>query len=343
MQEIITRLIEKKILQQHQVEKAKIVAAQRSEDVLKTIMEAEPGKEKSILSEMSLVYKIPYLDLEHIYPGKDVIYMMSEDFARKNSILPLFKISDWFFIGMTFPVDQYLVTEVRNFTGLNVKPCLIANSQIQAGIDKVYRAISSAEKIVQKIGEIGEDIGGSVIQIIDLLVAQAVRDRTSDIHIEPEVDKLRIRFRIDGVLQEVPSPPKSLETAMISRIKVMADLNIAESRLPQDGHFKLNVDAKDIDVRVSTLPTVNGENVVLRILDTGPGYYHDRRDKGYRSGKYCGSVCAYRSFSILYASYQRCAFCGHKVAQHGGGVVSYFSQSGSCYSPEIGQENMPPV
>ncbi|MDD5614410.1 MAG: GspE/PulE family protein, partial [Candidatus Omnitrophica bacterium] len=268
MQEIIARLIEKKILQQHQVEKAKIVAAQRSEDVLKTIMEAEPGKEKPILSEMSLVYKTPYLDLEHIYPGKDVIYMMPEDFARKNNILPLFKINDWFFIGMTFPIDQYLITEVRNFTGLNVKPCLIANSQIQAGIDKVYRAISSAEKIVQKIGEIGEDVGDSVIQIINLLVAQAVRDRTSDIHIEPEVDKLRIRFRIDGVLQEVPSPPKSLEMAMISRIKVMADLDIAESRLPQDGHFKLNVDAKDIDVRVSTLPTVNGENVVLRILDT---------------------------------------------------------------------------
>jgi len=268
MQQILNKLVEKGIVELTQIEKAKTVASQKNSDVLKVLTEIFPEKEIQILEEISLFYKIPYVELNYIEPAKEAVYLLSEDLVRKNNILPLFKIGEWFFVGFLHPVDYGVVAEVRHFTGLNIKPCLIASSQMQGGIDKIYRAVSSAEKIVQKIGEIGEDLGDAVIQIINLLIAQAVRDRTSDIHIEPEFDKMRIRFRVDGVLHEVPSPPKSLEMAMVSRIKVMADLDIAESRVPQDGHFKVTVDAKDIDVRVSTLPTVNGENVVLRILDT---------------------------------------------------------------------------
>ncbi|MDP8233408.1 MAG: ATPase, T2SS/T4P/T4SS family [Candidatus Saelkia tenebricola] len=268
MQLLLDKLVENGVVEASQIEKAKTVASQRNDDVLKVLTEILPEKETQILIESSLFCKIPYLELSYIDPTKEAIYLLSEDLARKNNILPLFKIKKWFFVGFLFPIDYGVVSEVRRFTGLNIKPCFITRSEMQSGIDKIYRAVSSAEKIVQKIGEIGDDIGDSVIQIINLLVAQAVRDRASDIHIEPEPDKLRIRFRIDGILYEVPSPPKSLEMAMISRIKVMSDLDIAESRIPQDGHFKVMVDAKDVDVRVSTLPTVNGENVVLRILDT---------------------------------------------------------------------------
>ena len=268
MQEIITKLLEKGLIDQKQIEKATALSTQKNKDVLEILIEMHSDNERVILKELSLFYKIPYLELEYIDFGKEAIYMLPEDFARKNNVLPLFKINNWFFVGTLFPVIQSTMTEIHNFTGLNVKPVLISESEISSGIDKIYRSVSSAEKIVQKIGEIGDDVGDSVIQIINLIIAQAVRDRTSDIHIEPEADKLRIRFRIDGILQEVPSPPKSLEMAMVSRIKVMANMDIAESRLPQDGHFKVNVDAKEIDVRVSTLPTINGENVVLRILDT---------------------------------------------------------------------------
>ena len=101
-----------------------------------------------------------------------------------------------------------------------------------------------------------------------MIITQAVRDRASDIHIEPEEDFLRIRFRIDGVLHEIPSPPKNLELPLISRIKVLSGMDIAESRIPQDGHTQLEIDGKTIDLRVSTLPTITGENVVMRILDT---------------------------------------------------------------------------
>jgi type II secretory ATPase GspE/PulE/Tfp pilus assembly ATPase PilB-like protein len=110
--------------------------------------------------------------------------------------------------------------------------------------------------------------GSNIIKIVDLIVGQAARDRASDIHIEPEQEFLRIRFRIDGILHEIPSPPKDWELPIISRIKVLAGMDIAESRVPQDGHFQTKVDEKVIDFRVSTLPTIYGENVVIRLLDT---------------------------------------------------------------------------
>jgi len=108
----------------------------------------------------------------------------------------------------------------------------------------------------------------SIVKIVDLIVSQAARDRASDIHIEPEQDETRIRFRVDGVLHEVPPPPKEWELAIVSRIKVLAGMDIAESRSPQDGHFQAKVDDSLIDFRVSTLPTIHGENVVMRLLDT---------------------------------------------------------------------------
>lgn len=268
MQEVLNRLVQNGVLDPAQIEKAKSIASQRNEDVLKVLIEVIPEKRDAILEEISKFYRIPYVQLRYFELDKEVAFILPEDFARANNILPLFRIKNWLFVGLGIPVDFSILHEIRRITKLNVKPCIVANDEIRAGIDRIYTAASSAEKIVQKIGEAAEDIGTSIVQLVNLLIAQAVRDRTSDIHIEPEPEKLRIRFRIDGILHEVPSPPKSLEAAIISRIKVMANLDIAESRIPQDGHFKLNVDGKEIDVRVSTLPTINGENVVMRILDT---------------------------------------------------------------------------
>lgn len=267
MEEILKRLQEQGIVDEVEIQKAKEVSLQKNQDFLKVLSQLLPEKEREILKEVSLFYKLPYLELSYLEPDLEASYVLPEDFVRAQNILPLFKIKDWFFLGISLPLNLSLLSEIKRFTHLKVKLCLLASSEIESGIDRLYRAVSSAEKIVQKIETIGEDVGSSVVQLINLLIAQAVRDRTSDIHIEPEPDKLRIRFRIDGVLHEVPSPPKSLEPAIVSRIKVMANLDIAESRLPQDGHFKVNVDRKEIDLRVSTLPTVNGENVVLRILD----------------------------------------------------------------------------
>ncbi len=110
--------------------------------------------------------------------------------------------------------------------------------------------------------------GSNIIKVVDLIVTQAVRDRASDIHVEPEQEILRIRFRIDGILHEIPSPPKDWESAIISRFKVLSGMDIAESRTPQDGHFQSKVDEKIIDFRVSTIPTIYGENLVVRLLDT---------------------------------------------------------------------------
>jgi type IV pilus assembly protein PilB len=267
MQEILEILKNKRIIDEPDVEKAAIVGEQKNESILKVLTEILPEKKTAILEEISKYYRIPYLELPYLKLDKDIVYALPEDFARQYQVLPLFKIRDWLFVAMGPNLDFGLLDEIRRQAKTNIKICLMDCEEIQEGIDKIYRAISSAEKLVQRLGKI-EDLGASIVHLVNLIVAQAVRDRASDIHIEPEPDKLRIRFRIDGVLYEIPSPPKALEPAIISRIKVLSNLDIAESRLPQDGHFKVNVDGKEIDVRVSTLPTINGENVVLRILDT---------------------------------------------------------------------------
>jgi len=267
MQEILEILRDKGIVDEAGVEKATIIGEQKNESVLKVLTEILPDKKTAILEEIARYYRIPYLELHSLQLDKDIVYTLPEDFARRYQVLPLFKIRDWLFVGMGPDLDFGLLEEIKHQAKTNVKICIMDSQQIQEGIDRIYRAISSAEKLVQRIGKI-EDLGASIVHLVNLIVAQAVRDRASDIHIEPEPDKLRIRFRIDGILYEIPSPPKPLEPAIVSRIKVLSNLDIAESRLPQDGHFKVNVDGKEIDVRVSTLPTINGENVVLRILDT---------------------------------------------------------------------------
>ncbi|HDL10211.1 MAG TPA: type II/IV secretion system protein [Candidatus Omnitrophica bacterium] len=267
MQEILGILKQKGIIDEADLEKASLVAEQKRENILKVMVEILSDKKNSILEEIARYYRIPYLELDHIKLDKDIVYTLPEDFARRHQIVPLFKIHNWLFVGMGPDLDFSILDEIRHEAKTEVKICVMDSSDVQEGIDRIYRAMSSAEKLVQRMGKI-EDLGASIVHLVNLIIAQAVRDRASDIHIEPEPDKLRIRFRIDGVLHEIPSPPKSLESAIVSRIKVLSNLDIAETRLPQDGHFKVNVDGKEIDVRVSTLPTINGENVVLRILDT---------------------------------------------------------------------------
>ncbi|MDD4909056.1 MAG: GspE/PulE family protein, partial [Candidatus Omnitrophica bacterium] len=149
-------------------------------------------------------------------------------------------------------------------------------AEIEEVINKVYAKKDVTKDLLDGLGAkmvpSAKDAfaaeGSSIIKLVDLIIAQAVRDRASDIHIEPEEGITRIRFRIDGILHEIPSPPKDWEMAIISRVKVLSGMDIAEARVPQDGHFQAKVDERVIDFRVSTMPTIHGENVVMRLLDT---------------------------------------------------------------------------
>ncbi len=225
-------------------------------------------------------FGVAYIDLENFMLDDEQISLIPEELARKYLVVPVFSLEGTLGLAMADPRNVEAIDQVSHRTGLAVDPYLAAEEDILKVIDRRFRSLGSVEDMIEDLevtrlrdeeDEIPQlrDLSDEapITRLVNLILAQAVRDGASDVHIEPDEKVLRVRFRIDGVLYEVPSPPKRLKAAITSRIKVMSNLNIAETRKPQDGHIRMRVEGSDIDVRVSILPTVFGENVVLRILN----------------------------------------------------------------------------
>lgn len=225
-------------------------------------------------------FGVAFIDLENFMIDDEQISLIPEEVARKYCVVPVFSLEGTLGLAMADPRNVEAIDQVAHRTGLAVDPYLAPEEDILKIIDRRFRNLGSVEEMIEdlevtRLRDEEEDIPqlrdlsdeAPITRLVNLILAQAVRDGASDVHIEPDEKVLRVRFRIDGVLYEVPSPPKRLKAAITSRIKVMSDLNIAETRKPQDGHIRMRVEGSDIDVRVSILPTVFGENVVLRILN----------------------------------------------------------------------------
>jgi general secretion pathway protein E len=202
-------------------------------------------------------------------------------FLKSSHVLPLAESAEEITLAMADPLDRAAAEAVALRTGRKVVPCVAVAAELEAALERLYaEGKSSIDQIAESLD--GPDADSTdvdlqrlrdqasevpVIRIVNLLIGRAVETRASDIHIESSEARLRVRYRIDGVLRDVEAPPAALRAAVISRIKIMARLNIAEHRLPQDGRIKAVVRGKEIDLRVSTLPTLHGEGVVMRILD----------------------------------------------------------------------------
>jgi general secretion pathway protein E len=207
----------------------------------------------------------------------------SAKFLTESRVMPLADEDEALILAMADPLDSYAIRAVELLANKPVKPWVGLPADIEAAIERAYGGgRSQIDEISHELaGEGGEitaadverlrDLASEapVIRLVNMLITRAVESRASDVHIEPFENQLRVRYRIDGVLHEVESPPSRLSAAIISRVKLMAKLNIAERRLPQDGRIKLAVRGSEIDLRVATLPTMHGESVVLRILDRG--------------------------------------------------------------------------
>ena len=202
-------------------------------------------------------------------------------FLKEARAIPLFEDERGLTVALANPTDEYVLSALRLATGKTILPRVGIPSELEAAFERLYGSGRSAMgQIVDSIG-LADDLTDEeqiqhlkdlaseapVIRLVNLMIARAVESRASDIHIEPFENRLKIRYRVDGVLREVESPPSRLSAAVISRIKIMAKLNIAERRLPQDGRIQLRAQGKEIDLRVSTVPTLWGESVVMRILD----------------------------------------------------------------------------
>ncbi|MCP4713610.1 MAG: Flp pilus assembly complex ATPase component [Deltaproteobacteria bacterium] len=219
---------------------------------------------------------VPYIDLDSYHIDKTLLKRIPENLLRDYKIMPLFEIGGTLTIATADPMNVVALDEARRLAGQEIETVVATEQQIVAAIDHYYGVAGTFDEIVREIegydvGNAGESAEGAeaapIIRFIDRIIYQAVHDNASDIHIEPDAQCVRIRSRLDGILHEITSVPPKLQPAFISRLKVMAELDIAETRIPQDGRFQMNVDERSIEFRISTFPTIYGENLVIRILD----------------------------------------------------------------------------
>ncbi len=219
------------------------------------------------------------VSLGTLEPSREVLARIPGEVALARQLLPLAVDDGVLTVAVADPLDVEAQDEVRMLTGLAVRPVLALPSDLRRAIERFYMARmledAGAEEAAEGAAEEALDVADLqkmaqeelVIQLVNLIINQAIQDRASDIHIEPFERELRVRYRIDGILHEATSPPKRLHPAIVSRIKILSDLDIAERRLPQDGRMRVQFAGRQIDVRVSTVPSLYGESVVMRILD----------------------------------------------------------------------------
>lgn len=253
---------------------------ERLGDILVSLGYIQPEDLTRALAEQ---FDMEMVDLESIEIDSEVIERVPEDLAREHKIVPIdYDNDEGLTIAMGDPLDLYTLDNLRFVVNCPVE-CVLATKQAltdalgryygfqESQLDEMIQEFTSSEItfIDQEIEDTGEASADDapVIKLVTLIIAEAVKSRASDIHIEPMSDRVRIRYRVDGHCYEVDSPPKRLQNAVIARIKIMAKMNMAERRRPQDGRIKLTVLGKHIDLRVSALPATQGESVVMRILD----------------------------------------------------------------------------
>ncbi len=239
--------------------------------------------QRDVSEALALQLDLPLIEAAG-YPEMPILEeRVSARFLRDARALPLTEDENELALAMADPTDAYTMNAFEMVTGRKVRPLVAIPGELEAALERLYGAGKSA--LGQILGDVEQrdDIGfdadiqqlkdlaseAPVIRLVSLVITNALETRASDIHFEPFENRLIVRYRIDGVLHEVESPPRRLSAAVISRIKIMAMLDIAERRLPQDGRIRLRVQGKEIDLRVSTVPTMHGESVVMRILDKG--------------------------------------------------------------------------
>ncbi|MCD6519128.1 MAG: Flp pilus assembly complex ATPase component TadA [Anaerolineae bacterium] len=224
---------------------------------------------------------MPVIDLKRYEVDPEALRLVPEEMARKYSLLPLRVENGYLIVAMADPTNIYAIEDLRARTSLEIKPLKASRADIEAALSVHYQNTIEIERQIERISPVAKEREGEVsrrltaeivaqtpiARAVELMIRQAVMDRASDIHLEPQETHLRVRYRIDGVLHDAMTLPLRVHASLLSRIKVLANLNIAERRRPQDGQFSVKVDNRTVDIRVATINTVHGEMAVLRVLD----------------------------------------------------------------------------
>jgi type IV pilus assembly protein PilB len=243
-------------------------------------------KEEDVARRLGEQYGIPYIDLDSQAIEPSVVRLIPVGIVQKHLVIPVAKHGSTLSMAMVDPTNVFAVDDIKFMTGLKIELMVATEAAVRRAIDRLYDSSESLQNVMASIEDAGMEVmeeqddshlnigelkqaveEAPVVKLVNLILAEAIKKGASDIHAEPYEKAFRIRFRIDGVLYEVMSPPMSLKSAIISRLKIMADLDISERRLPQDGRMKVKFKGREVDFRVSTLPTLFGEKVVMRLLD----------------------------------------------------------------------------
>ncbi len=251
--------------------------------------------ESQLVAALSEQIGLDFIDLAEASVDGSAVARVSAAVCRRHTVLPIGYDDGKLVLAMADPGNVFALDDVRQITGLEVRPVVATRDDLLAALDRFCRAdgelddLTSAmtdteeEDDLSRLTEVIED--APIVKYVNLLITQAIQDRASDIHIEPGENDLRVRYRIDGVLHEVMRSPKQIASGVVSRLKIMSEIDIAERRIPQDGRLSVTSNGKKIDLRVATLPTVWGEKVVMRVLDNSTARL-DLADLGFSQGNF---------------------------------------------------------
>ncbi|MCC6697311.1 MAG: Flp pilus assembly complex ATPase component TadA [Candidatus Hydrogenedentes bacterium] len=250
------------------------------ENLGKCLMAQGWPDEVSALQELASSLGIRFIDLSEETIDRTAAGEIPSELINKARVIPVALEGDRLVLAMANPFDFQTVEHIEILTGKQVERAICSESDMAAAMQTFYG--HSVERMIKHLEKPGHEDAAdntqvghlreiasepTVVNLVNLIVVRAIRDRASDIHIEPFDSVVKVKYRIDGILHEMPAPPKHLQDAIISRVKIMADMNIAERFVPQDGHIELNFEGREVDVRVATVPTIYGECVVMRLLD----------------------------------------------------------------------------
>ncbi|HUJ22667.1 MAG TPA: type II secretion system ATPase GspE [Bryobacteraceae bacterium] len=283
-------LIERRQIGPEDLERALEIQKERGDKLGKILVDLGFIAMRDVLAALSDQLGVPLAAIEAPLSAPE-IEGLSPRFMRQCRFLPIALEDSSVTLAMADPLDFETISAVRGFCGLKVKTALAGEQEVLDAIDRYYGESEThqafgAEWDAAEAGENLEQLRdmaseAPVIRLVNAMIAQAIEKRASDIHIEPFEKEFRIRYRVDGVLFNQEPPPRELKAAIVSRLKLMAKLNIAERRLPQDGRIKIKILGREVDLRVSTLPTLYGESVVMRLLDRSAGDFYDLRRLGF--------------------------------------------------------------
>lgn len=283
-----------------QLTEAFTVQQETGELLGKTLIHLGYVTEKNMVEVIAFQLGLPHIDLTAAIISQEAVHLIPLSLAERYQVIPLEVNGPKLTLAMADPTNFYAIDDVRMATGLEVSPVIAAETEISWAINQAYGVKEVIAKAVQKIQsnetdetaekQIIED--APIVNVVDSLIRQAVKERASDIHIEPLQKVTRVRFRIDGVLNEIVTFPRNIHLAIISRIKIMSEMDISEKRKPQDGRFQVKENAREIDIRVATLPTIMGEKIVMRILDK-KAIVFDMNELGF-------TKCNFQRYSRLY-------------------------------------------